>query len=1016
VPKLPPKFQTTEQIEELTRLVLSTSARDMSMCRVGFWGMGGIGKTVTGAAIVRDEGVRLHFDAIVWLPLGQTPVISKLQNLCHMQCTGKELSPELSSEEKQEALQQAMKGKRVLLCLDDLWEEEHELELNFVDESAGSKVLISTRMKALLSGGHQVEVGLPSSSDSCRMLLAAADADVGGRQPSGVSEIVDLCGRLPLALGIAGRLAAVLGLVGTDDWSGMIGVLKEELRESHSGGAEEGMIRASLRGLKGSAQEQANVRSLLLMFALVPEDTHCPLDVMLLMFNAVHEGSGATMMHVRKWLRTLINRSLVLGTIDRPSVHDLVLDFAVAQHGAAVLREAHRRVVEAFRAARPVDVHGRRMYENARIETPIAAYVCNEIQYHIAHGWEDDMEHDVIATQEWLTDVPQDVVVVAAGCNLGVEKLSSLASAAELAQDWWLAARYFQLVRTVMFEQGGMSPAMSDPLNSCLASFDRLRDSDSSPVPLVLREQQELVHFSAVVGITQLLNAEVMTARAAEFEQALQTTAATRDVAATVGVRWLNTCVVPNAEHWRKEYLAIALMMRDAAESHADPHTRSMCAIARVNYPQNVNALCMCEGWDWEIYLGKDGAAFREAMECYEFSVHHNYLIENFNGDWLHALLGVAPYTVHLGDFDTSLQMVDKQLETMAKSIELAAQGEFQELLGLMIGSAVWTSQCCTLEFPRGAEFAGLMDAHGHDWQHTDAAVDRVAAAIPWMRDRGETAMNTGTLSTAEMTSWMIKLGYFLHSPPARSGVSEEQVLAVLPTVDDVGIMSMTFDDFSCIHEGTGQCDTFLFCARVCEKCGQHARALTYAEASIDHPRTKGSTTLPQTQVPIQQLRGRCLVALGRQGDALEAFTAAAELAHKHGLFFLEVLALRDFKLHLLDAIGHGEHASQRLGQALRRLRNPESMTQLLHGLSAEQLVALADPDPSYQASFDDDVSSGGGGGAGQVAELEASLEAMRMSALQKRAKAAGISDDQVDDAMESKQPKKALIALLLSQ
>eukprot|EP01046_Picozoa_sp_COSAG06_P090955 COSAG06_NODE_37256_length_437_cov_0.955621_1_plen_145_part_11 len=145
-----------------------------------------------------------------------------------------------------------MKGKRVLLCLDDLWEEEHEVELNFVDESAGSKVLISTRMKALLSGGHQVEVGLPSSSDSCRMLLAAADADVGGRQPSGVSEIVDLCGRLPLALGIAGRLAASLELVGTGDWSGMIGVLKEELRESHSGGAEEGMIRASLRGLKGS--------------------------------------------------------------------------------------------------------------------------------------------------------------------------------------------------------------------------------------------------------------------------------------------------------------------------------------------------------------------------------------------------------------------------------------------------------------------------------------------------------------------------------------------------------------------------------------------------------------------------------------------------------------------------------------------------------------------------------------------------------------------------------------------
>ena len=76
---------------------------------------------MTGAAIARNEDVRAHFNVVVWLPLGQTPVISKLQNLCHMQCTGKELSAELSSDEKKEALQQAMAGKRVLLCLDDAW-------------------------------------------------------------------------------------------------------------------------------------------------------------------------------------------------------------------------------------------------------------------------------------------------------------------------------------------------------------------------------------------------------------------------------------------------------------------------------------------------------------------------------------------------------------------------------------------------------------------------------------------------------------------------------------------------------------------------------------------------------------------------------------------------------------------------------------------------------------------------------------------------------------------------------
>ena len=77
----------------------------------------------------------------------------------------------------------------------------------------------------------------------------------------------------------------------------------------------------------------------MLLFGLVPEDTHCPLDVLLLMFKAANTGSTATIMHIRKWLRVLINRSLVLGTIDRPLVHDLVLDFAVAQTKASMLRK-----------------------------------------------------------------------------------------------------------------------------------------------------------------------------------------------------------------------------------------------------------------------------------------------------------------------------------------------------------------------------------------------------------------------------------------------------------------------------------------------------------------------------------------------------------------------------------------------------------------------------------------------------------------------------------------------------
>ena len=223
----------------------------------------------------------------------------------------------------------------------------------------------------------------------------------------------------------------------------MIGVLKEELRESHSGGAEEGMIRASLRGRKGSVTEQRHVKSRLLLFALVPEDTHCPLEVLLLMFEAAHEGSGgATLMHIRKWLRILINRSLVLGTIDRPSVHDLVLDFAEAQHTKDELCRQHSIVVDAFRAARAADMFGRRKFDKSLMFDPRCEYVCHEITHHVTQGW--CLESGL----RWLADAPQDEIVIAAGHAMGMDKLSSFAVAAESGADWWLADDIGRLVRS----------------------------------------------------------------------------------------------------------------------------------------------------------------------------------------------------------------------------------------------------------------------------------------------------------------------------------------------------------------------------------------------------------------------------------------------------------------------------------------------------------------------------------------------------------------------------------------
>ena len=62
----------------------------------------GVGKTTVSSWLVRRDDVRAQFDAIAWVPLGQTPNIGKCQEQLHLELTGSELSLELDQEERHE--------------------------------------------------------------------------------------------------------------------------------------------------------------------------------------------------------------------------------------------------------------------------------------------------------------------------------------------------------------------------------------------------------------------------------------------------------------------------------------------------------------------------------------------------------------------------------------------------------------------------------------------------------------------------------------------------------------------------------------------------------------------------------------------------------------------------------------------------------------------------------------------------------------------------------------------------
>ena len=126
VPQLPKDFRETPAITELRRLLCATTA-DGTIQRIGFYGMGGIGKTVASAALLRDENIRAHFDQFLFLPLGQSPVMEKIRCLMYVQLTGMEMKVDWTEEQKLEVCPVIHCGYPYTVYEDSQWISLHRL-------------------------------------------------------------------------------------------------------------------------------------------------------------------------------------------------------------------------------------------------------------------------------------------------------------------------------------------------------------------------------------------------------------------------------------------------------------------------------------------------------------------------------------------------------------------------------------------------------------------------------------------------------------------------------------------------------------------------------------------------------------------------------------------------------------------------------------------------------------------------------------------------------------------------
>ena len=206
VPDLPPRFLARP--DALAAVVNGLCATEGSVGRVlrhGIHGMGGLGKTALAIAVARDPRIRARFaDGVFWLTVGRVDDATGVQaQLAHdLGLVQTAFDGEVDGQQR---LARALADKRVLLVLDDVWEVARAEALDMVDECG--RVLITTRNLDVLTYLEAWPYALEAmSSEQAHALLADWSGLAVAALPPEASELVETCGRLPLALAIAGAM------------------------------------------------------------------------------------------------------------------------------------------------------------------------------------------------------------------------------------------------------------------------------------------------------------------------------------------------------------------------------------------------------------------------------------------------------------------------------------------------------------------------------------------------------------------------------------------------------------------------------------------------------------------------------------------------------------------------------------------------------------------------------------------------------------------------------------------
>ncbi|XP_027152418.1 putative disease resistance protein RGA3 [Coffea eugenioides] len=200
----------------VSMLISSDYKKDLPV--ISIVGMGGQGKTTLAQLVLKNDSVVKHFDETIWVCVSDDFKVERLLNEMLQSLKGKSADT-TNRETLVKELQDNLKGKRYLLVLDDIWNENRQKwngmrrRLLAIGGAPGSKILVTTRSDEVASamqtsGLHHLDI--LSDDHSWMLFEKLAFADGGARKTQDLVDIgrriLKKCGGVPLAIKVIGGL------------------------------------------------------------------------------------------------------------------------------------------------------------------------------------------------------------------------------------------------------------------------------------------------------------------------------------------------------------------------------------------------------------------------------------------------------------------------------------------------------------------------------------------------------------------------------------------------------------------------------------------------------------------------------------------------------------------------------------------------------------------------------------------------------------------------------------------